>query len=394
MSPESAPPAHGFPTSEFEARLARAQRRMDDDELDALVVTSPPNIRYFTGFETQFWESPTRPWYVVVPRDGHLIAVIPELGRPGMKKFTWVEDVRTWPAPQPEDDGVSLLAAVLTSLPRRHGRIGWEFGRESVMRAPRIEIDALADRLRGLTFADGTPTIWALRAIKSPAEIDRIRHVCQIASSAFEALPQALRLGDTVREAGRKMATRLLEEGADNVPFLACVAGPGGYDQIIVGPSDAPLQEGDVLLIDTGATYDGYFCDFDRNFAFGGIGDDVKRAHEAVWQATEAGIAAARPGATAEDLWRTMSAVLEDAGSLGNNVGRLGHGLGMQLTEPPSNMPGDTSVLRPGMVITIEPGMAYAPGKMLVHEEDVAITEDGAELLTRRASREMPVVGR
>jgi Xaa-Pro aminopeptidase len=87
-----------------------------------------------------------------------------------------------------------------------------------------------------------------------------------------------------------------------------------------------------------------------------------------------------------------MAEVLDAAGSKGLNVGRMGHGLGMQLTEPPSNMPGDDTALVPGMVMTIEPGMEYAPGCMLLHEENVVITEEGAELLTRRAPREMPVI--
>jgi Xaa-Pro aminopeptidase len=149
------------------------------------------------------------------------------------------------------------------------------------------------------------------------------------------------------------------------------------------------LRDGDVLFIDIGALYDGYSCDFDRNYAIGSISDDVARAHEAVWQATEAGIAAARPRATTTDLWQAMAKVLEDAGSQGLNVGRMGHGLGMQLTEPPSNTPNDKTELVPGMVMTIEPGMAFAEGRMLVHEENIVITADGCELLTTRAPREM-----
>ncbi|TCG02915.1 peptidase M24, partial [Paraburkholderia steynii] len=81
---------------------------------------------------------------------------------------------------------------------------------------------------------------------------------------------------------------------------------------------------------------------------------------------------------------------LEGAGMRGNNVGRLGHGLGLQVTEPPSNSAADEAVLEPGMVITIEPGMEYEPGKMIVHEENITITEDGfADVLTVRAPREM-----
>jgi Xaa-Pro dipeptidase len=139
--------------------------------------------------------------------------------------------------------------------------------------------------------------------------------------------------------------------------------------------------------------FDAYFCDFDRNFAFGHINDAAKRANEAVWRATQAGIDAARPGITAEDLWAAQNKVLEAAGAKsGNNVGRSGHGLGMHLTEPPSNMPGDRTVLKVGMIMTIEPGLEFAPGKNIVHEENLVITEDGCELLTRRAPIEMPIV--
>jgi len=392
MSDHTDAPGRGFDRAEFETRLTRAQAAMTRNELDALVVTTPHNVRYFSGFATQFWESPTRPWFLIVPREGGLIAVIPEIGAPGMA-LTWVGDIRTWPAPQPEDDGISLMTSALEALPRRFGRIGWEMGREQVIRMPIKDFDRLRDKVSGIEFADGSPTIWSLRMVKSPAEIGHIRHICGIASDAFEALPAKLGIGDTEIEAGRQLRLEVIARGADSVPFMAPISGPGGYDQIIVGPRERQLTRGDVLFIDLGALYDGYSCDFDRNYAVGAISDEVRRAHEAVWDATEAGIAAARPGATTTDLWRAMATVLEDAGSQGLNVGRMGHGLGMQLTEPPSNTSDDGTELVPGMVMTIEPGMEFAAGKMLVHEENVAITEDGCELLTRRAPREMWTIG-
>ena len=88
-----------------------------------------------------------------------------------------------------------------------------------------------------------------------------------------------------------------------------------------------------------------------------------------------------------------MTKVLEAGGALGNNVGRLGHGLGLQLTEWPSNRPGDDTRLVPGMVLTLEPGMEFEPGRMMVHEENIVVIEDGCELLTKRAAPEMPVIG-
>ncbi len=388
---EPSRPARGFPRSEFEARAARAQALMTEAGLDGLLVTIKANVRYFSGFDSQFWESPTRPWFLLVPRQGAPVAVIPEIGAPGMAA-TWVEDIRTWPAPVPEDDGVSLLAAAIEALPRRFGRIGAELGPETALRMPAADFERVRRAVAPREVADGSAIIRRLRMIKSPAEIARIRHICQLASDAFEALPARLGAGDSEREACRKLRLELIGRGADDTPYVMGASGPGGYDNIVMGPTDRVLGPGDLLIIDTGSVFDGYFCDFDRNFAFGPPDDAARRAHDVVYRATEAGIAAARPGATTTEVWRAMAAVLEVGGSIGNNVGRLGHGLGLEMTEPPSNRPGDDTPIEPGMVLTIEPGMLFAPGRMMVHEENLVVTEDGSALLTRRAPPEMPVI--
>lgn len=380
----------GFTTAEYEARLLRAQSIMREDGFDALVVCSPHNVRYFSGFDSQFWESPTRPWFIVVPAGGAPVAVIPEIGAPEMAR-TWLDDIRTWPAPRPEDDGVSLLAAVLGDVPRRSGRIGFELGREHSLRMPVTDFLALRDRLTQV-LGDGSPCLWRIRMVKSAPEIDKIRHICTIASDAYDGVPGHVAATDSEREAARKLRIDLARRGADATPFLPCVSGPGGVAQIVCGPRDRAFEAGDIVFFDTGSTFDGYFCDFDRNYAVGRLPDAALRAHEALWLATEAGIAAARPGATTDQVFAAMAKLIAEAGSLGNNVGRLGHGLGLQLTEPPSHRPGDGTVLAPGMVLTIEPGMEYSPGKMIVHEENIVITEAGAELLTRRAPRELPVL--
>ena len=383
-------PIRGFSTGEFEARHARAQSIMREEGFDALVVCSPHNVRYFSGFDSQFWESPTRPWFIVVPAVGAPIAVIPEIGAPEMAR-TWVKDIRTWPSPQPSDDGVSLLASVLTGLARRTGRIGFELGREHSLRMPVVDFLALRDRL-GLELGNGSPCLWRIRMVKSQAEIDKIRHICAIASDAYGHVPEIVSGSDSEREAARKLRIDLAKRGADATPFLPCVSGPGGVAQIVCGPGDRAFAEGDIVFFDTGSTFDGYFCDFDRNYAVGRVSDACLRAHEAMWLATEAGIAAARPGARTDDVFAAMARIIEDAGSIGNTVGRIGHGLGLQLTEPPSHMPGDGTVIAPGMVLTIEPGMEYAPGKMIVQEENIVVTEDGAVLLTTRAPRELPIL--
>ena len=104
------------------------------------------------------------------------------------------------------------------------------------------------------------------------------------------------------------------------------------------------------------------------------------------------GIKTAIPGATTNDIFNAMNKIIQDNGAIGNNVGRLGHGLGLQLTEPPSHRFGDKTIIKENMVLTIEPAMEYAPGKMLVHEENIIIQKDGAELITKRAPQEIPVI--
>ena len=113
----------GFPVAEFEERTARAQRMLADSELGALLVCTEPEVRYFTGFHTPFWQSPTRPWFIVIPQCGQPTAVIPGIGASAMAQ-TWVDDIRTWPAPRPEDDGLMLLAETLAEHAGSGDRIG------------------------------------------------------------------------------------------------------------------------------------------------------------------------------------------------------------------------------------------------------------------------------
>ncbi|MGJ3258795.1 MAG: M24 family metallopeptidase [Rhodospirillales bacterium] len=391
MSSTPAPP-RGFPVSEFETRAARAQALMADAGLDALLVMTEPEVRYFTGFLTPFWHSPTRPWFVVVPRSGKPVAVIPTIGAECMAR-TWLDDIRTWPAPTPEDEGVSLLAETLREVTGGNGSVGVPMGPETSLRMPLNDFNRLAEEIAPIRFHDASPIIQPLRMIKSEPEIDKVRHICGVLSGVFEALPNHLAMGMSEIEIFRTFRKRALDAGADEVPFLVGGLGEGGYADIISPPSERQSAPGDVLILDTGAVFDGYFCDFDRNYAFGDVSDAAKRAYDVVYRATEAGLAAARPGATCADLFHAMQRVMDEGGAMGNDVGRLGHGLGMQLTEWPSNTPSDGTVLAPGMIVTLEPGMTFAEGKVMVHEENIVILDGAPELLSRRAPAEMPVIG-
>ena len=147
-----------------------------------------------------------------------------------------------------------------------------------------------------------------------------------------------------------------------------------------------------MLMLDTGCVWDGYFCDFDRNWAIGAADDLARRAYDVLWRATEAGLAAAKPGNTSRDLFQAMSAVIAEMDDSGGDIGRFGHGLGMQLTEQPSHAVFDQTELKKNMVLTLEPSLSYGDGLMMVHEENIVIRANGADLLSTRALPELPVI--
>lgn len=374
--------SEGFPQGEYEARVRRAQQGLAALEAGALLLTTEADIRYFTGFLTRFWESPSRSWFLIVPAAGDPVAVIPFIGS-ALMASTWITDIRTWPAPRPDDDGVSLLQDAMREV---GGPIAVPMGYETLLRMPLADFERL--RADSEIVADGG-LMAALRAIKSPREIERIAETCAIAGRAFDRVGEVAHPGAPLSSVFRGFQKLLLDEGADWVPYLAGGAGPYGYADVISPASDAPLAAGDVLMLDTGAVRAGYFCDYDRNFAIGASDPVALDAHVRLIEATAAGLEAARPGARACDVWHALAQTVGDGRG---GAGRMGHGLGMQLTEGLSLTPEDTTVLKPGMVITLEPFIETQGGCVMVHEENIAITEGAATPLTRFSAPELPIL--
>ena len=381
---------HSFSTEEFEIRLERAQELLYEYKLDALLVTIPSNIRYFTGIDTHFWESPTRPWFLVVPLSGRLMAVIPEIGEKLFEK-TFVKDIYTWSSPNIKGDDISPLKSLLDSMPSRFGAIGAELGKEMSIRMPVLDFGILQNNFK-FNIVDGTSLIWKLRIVKTLNEIRKIEKVAQIVSDVFEKLPTFISADDSERDVAKKLKTEILKKGADNIPYLPVVSGVGGVSQIISNPTDKLISSGDFLFIDTGTTFDGYFCDFDRNFAIGQASDELKKTNEILWHATEEGIKNLVPGAKTKDIWKKINKKIEDFGFMIKGEGRYGHGVGLQLTEPPSISSFDNSIIQENMVLTIEPSLEYKPGKIIVHEENIFVSKDGPILLTKRAPKELPLI--
>lgn len=384
-------PPRGFGTPEFQKRTATIQAAMAQEGLEGLLVMSEAEVRYFSGFHTPFWQSPTRPWFLFIPAEGAPVAVIPEIGA-ALMRTTWITDIRTWAAPNPADDGVSLLLDLLAPLAQKGAYLGVMKGHETSFRMPLGDWEHLMARLTGLKIKDATKTVQAARMVKSEAEIEKLVHICRIGSATFSRLPEIITPDMPLQEAFRAFRTEALAQGADDVPYVVGGSEQGGYGDVISLPSMRPIAKGDVLMIDSGCVWDGYFCDFDRNWAIGRADATAQRVYDVLWRATQAGIEAAKPGVRACDLFNAMSRVMSELSQEGGDIGRLGHGLGMQLTEQPSLAAFDDTVLQENMVLTLEPSLSYGSGLMMVHEENIVVTPSGGRLLTERASADLPVL--
>lgn len=382
---------YDFALAEYENRIERVRRMMTEARLDAIVITSEFNHRYLSGFTTQFWRSPTRPWYFILPRLGAPSLIVPSQGVENSIRTSWVGNVLTFPSPNPGNEGIDVVVGELRKCPSTFGQIGFEIGQESRLGITVSDFQRIVSGISPAKVADAEGLLRQARQIKSPAEVSKIARACGLAGEAYDLVPQFARIGQREDEIVRAVHVDLIQRGIDKAPYLIGCSGPGGYPDGIMGPTDKIVERGDVMIIDTGSVFDGYYCDFNRNWAFGVASDEAKRAYELCWKATEAGLAALKPGAKASDLFRAQAKVLEEVSSdwLGT---RMGHGLGIQMTETPSNRIGDDTILEVGMVMTIEPGIFYGPRHLMLHEEDALITADGIELLTKRAPPELPII--
>jgi Xaa-Pro aminopeptidase len=364
---------------------------MQEEMLDVCFVSNPANFRYLTGIVSDFFISPTRPWFVIVPVTGEPIAVVPEAGRP-LLETTSITDIRTWLSPQPEDEGITLLLAALSEVGGHSSVLGAEIGVETRLGMPTSDFDRLRSELpRDWQIRDCGRILQRTRMIKTPTEVEQIAVSCEAASKAFSEIGAFMTEGVTETELAREYMLLGLKHGAERCPYLTLSRGQGGYEiPLIIAPQPAPIQRGDVIAIDAGFTVGGYFCDFNRNWSIG-HDDLASKAHQILYDVTERGLEAARPGAPVSAVWQAMAGELERHGGLVAGA-RMGHGLGLDITEPPSLNNTDGTEMQPGMVLTIEPGLVYGPKKLMLHEEVIVIEKDGNRLLTARAEPELPEI--
>ena len=378
-----------FPKEEYLKRLDNIRKSLENENIDAIVITSPANFRYFSGLDSNFWESPTRPWFLIISKNGKIKALVPSIGLSAIES-TFIKDIEVWQSPNPKDEGTSLLKKIIKTFPK-NSNIGFELGMETYLRMSIKEFLKIKKDLHEYNFIDSTNIVWSLRKIKSDLEIKNIEKVCSITSKVFNNLINKISLGMSEREIATIFKKDLINNGVDYIMYLSCASGINGYNQIICNPSEKKIGDGDILIIDTGSTLNGYYCDFDRNFGFGNINQKSLDAYNKLWNATEKTLEIIKPGISCKEVYESLSKNLF-SNNVKSKVGRMGHGFGLQLTEPPSIMIDDNTILEKNMILALEPSIEIESGLMLVHEENVLITENGNRLLTSRTPKKLPVI--
>ena len=378
-----------FPKEEYLKRLDNIHKKLENENIDAIVITSPANFRYFSGLDSNFWESPTRPWFLIISKNGKIKALVPSIGLSAIES-TFIKDIEVWQSPNPKDEGTSLLKKIIKTFPK-HSNIGFELGMETYLRMSIKEFLKIKKDLQEYNFIDSTNIVWSLRKIKSDLEIKNIEKVCSITSKVFNNLINKISLGMSEREIATIFKKDLINNGVDYIMYLSCASGINGYNQIICNPSEKKIGDGDILIIDTGSTVNGYYCDFDRNFGFGNINQKSLDAYNKLWNATEKTLEIIKPGISCKEVYESLSKNLFSS-NVKSSVGRMGHGFGLQLTEPPSIMIDDNTILEKNMILALEPSIEIENDLMLVHEENILITQNGNRLLSSRTPKELPVI--
>jgi Xaa-Pro aminopeptidase len=340
--------------------------RANFDGIDALVVTTLANVRYLTGFTGSAG-------VLAVTADGALLTTD---GR-----------YRTQSAEQVEAAGADVEIAIGGMAEQRR------LAQSYLARAPKVGLEAdnvtwsgkrtWAELLNAAELVPTSNAVEALRERKDQAEIARMERAAAIADAALANVLPMLHDNVTEEQFGLELDTAMRRGGAESVAFETIVAAGENSAKPHHRPGSRPVQTGDAVVVDFGATYEGYRSDMTRTFCVGAEPQgDMARVFEIVGRSQAAGAAAVRPGIAAKEIDDVCRQIIADAGWADRFEHGTGHGVGLDIHEAPTVSQLGTAILAPGFVVTVEPGV-YLPGLGGVRVEDtLVVTENGARALT------------
>ena len=334
---------------------------------DAALVLGEINRRYLTGFPASDGTVALTRGEAVFYTDSRYI----EAAQAAVKTMPALE-----PKDGPYDEAIALFQA-------------------RGVKTAAVEIDVITvaqfRRLReifgkaGIEIVDSPTLSEALRrarSVKTREQTDAVVRAQRIAEAAFEVLKGEIKPGKTEKELQLRLDFLMLSMGAEALSFETIVAAGENGSKPHAVPSDRPVREGDFITFDFGAVWNGYHSDMTRTVCLGDCGDEMKRVYELVLRAQTAVIEGTKAGMTCQAADALARDIIADAGYGDYFRHGTGHGVGLEIHEPPYVSPKSRDTLEPGNIVTAEPGI-YLPGRFGVRIEDMLlITPDGCEDLT------------
>lgn len=351
----------------FEERLTRVQQFLQTEGVAILVIAPGANMRYLTGFTD---ESQERPLLFFVFPEKQPAFLVPQLYADQVENHAAFPPSHVW---QDSEGPQTALRDLLG------GFSGGKVLVDDAMLAKDLLL--LQETLVRARFAPASPLMGRLRMKKSAEELSAMAQAAAIADQAFLAILERPFSGRTEAEIAKALEEEMLKAGADEVAFKLVVGS---------GPNSAlphyragrrKIEPGDVVVLDFGCRVNGYCSDITRTVVCGQPSQQLQQVFDVVREAQERAVKAVRPDIPAEEVDRIARKIIKEAGYGNQFIHRTGHGIGLEVHEPPYIAEGNRQRLAEAMTFSVEPGI-YLPGRFGVRIEDiVTVTESGVRRL-------------
>ena len=377
-----------FPPDEYKARIKALTLHIHVQSLDAIILTSKDHARYFCGFQIIIWVSnPSKPGALIITPEGEATFVGPYARLSTVEVSTQVDELQPWDPK--ERDGMpetypEAIRDVLTSKGINKGRIGMAIGPEMRAHLSYDDFSDLMGRMTAYEMVDAGPAIRPLRMVKSAREIERIRQACAINSTAFEHAIKRIHTGMTEMELHRRLCIEMFELGAEDSLLNGVRAGAARYSQGTSPPSDRPIGVGEMVIMDGGPIYRGYYSDIIREAIIGPPTPQQQTLYDMAVETCYEGLKYIKAGAIPEHIVQAIDSYAECShhGCQYRSPGWSGHGIGLTVHEPPMIQLGNTEPLQTGMVLAIEPDFYEEGVGVFGIEQNILVTDNGYELLS------------
>lgn len=349
-------------------RLERIRAEAARSRLDALLLTNIVNIRYASGFTGSTAT-------VVITPDRAIILVDFRYALQAAEECAGFEIV------QYSADVLKAISELLNEMSPR--RLGFEAGHVTY---------SYHKKLRSLLSRDirlfaTERLIERLRLVKDPCEIEKIKNAVAVVDKTFSHIIKHIKPGMTEREVALEIDTFMRKHGADKPGFDTIVAAGPNAAFPHHSPTDAVLQPGQMVKMDFGAALNGYNSDITRTVFLGQPDEKQREIYNIVLDAQLKAIGAIRPGMAGKDADAVAREYIASKG-YGDNFGHgLGHSLGIEVHDGPGLSPSSDTVLAPGMVMTVEPGIYIEGWGGVRIEDDIVVTDSGAKILMKSTKK-------